>query len=244
MLRTLWYYIVLFISTVIHASTAVVASLLGVSLKPGGIYDWCARDWVRWDLWAAGTPVLVDGMERIPHGTPFVAAANHTSLFDILALSLVLPGSVRFVAKEELTRIPLFGRAMRVAGNVPIERTHKAHAIEAYHVAADTIRRGVSMVVFPEGTRSRTGDLLPFKNAPFGLAIAAQVPLIPVYVQDTFRILPKGAWRLHPQPIRVFIGEPIPTDGLTLQDRIDLRDRTRAAIQALRTRVDAPPPHP
>jgi len=244
MLRTLWYYVVLFVSTVIHAGVAVVASLFGVELKPGGIYDWCARDWVRWALWAAGTPVQVDGMERIPRDTPFVAAANHTSLFDILALSLVLPGSVRFVAKEELTRIPLFGRAMRVAGNVPIERTHKAHAIEAYKVAADAIRRGVSMVVFPEGTRSRTGDLLPFKNAPFGLAIAAQVPLIPVYVHATFRILPKGAWRLHPQPIRIFVGGPIPTAGLTLPDRIALRDRTRGAIEALRARVDAPSPHP
>lgn len=240
MLRTLWYYIVLFVSTVIHAATAVVASLLRVPLKPGGVYDWCARDWVRWDLWAAGTPVVVDGMERIPRDTPFVAAANHTSLFDILALSLVLPGSVRFVAKEELTRIPLFGRAMTVAGNVPIERSHKAHAIEAYQVAAETIRKGVSMVVFPEGTRSRTGELLPFKNAPFGLAIAAQVPLIPVYVHDTFRILPKGAWRLRPTPIRVFIGEPMTTAGLTLHDRIALRDRTRLAIQALRARVDGP----
>jgi 1-acyl-sn-glycerol-3-phosphate acyltransferase len=112
--------------------------------------------------------------------------------------------------------------------------------MEAYARAARTIReQGVSVVVFPEGTRSRTGELGPFKNAPFGLAIAAQVPVIPVYVHATFRILPKGAWRLRPMPIRISVGDPIPTVGLSLDDREKLRDITRAAIVTLRARVDA-----
>ena len=90
--------------------------------------------------------------------------------------------------------------------------------------------------------RSRTGELLPFKNAPFGLAIAAQVPLVPVYVHNTFEILPKGGFRLHPRPILIRIGEPIPTEGLTPQDRERLRDRVRAAILDLKARVDAEAP--
>ncbi|OLB17503.1 MAG: hypothetical protein AUH12_04340 [Gemmatimonadetes bacterium 13_2_20CM_69_8] len=94
-------------------------------------------------------------------------------------------------------------------------------------------------MVFPEGTRSRTGELLPFKNAPFGLAIAAQVPLVPVYVHNTFEILPKGGFRLRPRPIRLRVGEPIPTAGLTAEHRQQLADRTRAAILALRARVDS-----
>src|SRR5207247_9455733 len=114
-----------------------------------------------------------------------------------------------------------------------------ARAFEAYERAAAVIRGGISAVVFPEGTRSRTGELLPFKNAPFGLAIAAGVPVVPVYVHNSFQILPKGGVRLHPRPIRVLIGEPIATAGLSLDHRQLLAERTRAALLALRARVDS-----
>jgi len=162
-------------------------------------------------------------------------------MFDIWALSAALPGSTRFVAKQELTKIPFFGSAMVAAGHVTIDRFNRGKAFEAYDRAAQTIKGGISTIVFPEGTRSRTGELLPFKNAPFGLAIAAQVPLVPVYVHNTFEILPKGAWRMRRLPIRIRIGAPIPTVGLTLDDRDQLRERTRAAIEALRARVDSQP---
>lgn len=244
MLRTLWYYVVLLVATVIHAVGTLLAALFGVKHRPGGAYDWGTSDWARWVLWGAGTPVEVDGRERIPPG-PVVYASNHSSMFDIWALAAALPGSIRFVAKQELARIPLLGRAMLAAGHVTIDRTNRPRAMEAYTKAAQRIRElGVSTVVFPEGTRSRTGDLLPFKNAPFGLAIAAQVPLVPLYVHATFRILPKGAWRLRPMPIRVLVGEPIPTAGLTLHDREALRERARATVEALRARVDGAPAVP
>ena len=244
MLRTVWYYLVLLVATVIHAVGTLVAALLRVKHRPGGVYDWGTSDWARWVLWGAGTPVRVEGRERIPAG-PVVYASNHSSMFDIWALAAALPGSIRFVAKQEIVRYPLLGPAMLAAGHVAIDRTNRPRAMEAYGTAARRIRElGVSTVVFPEGTRSRTGELLPFKNAPFGLAIAAQVPLVPIYVHATFRILPKGAWRLRPQPIRVLVGEPIPTTGLELRDRERLRERARASVEALRARVDAAPLHP
>jgi len=244
MLRTLWYYLVLLVATVVHAVGTLVAALFGVRHRPGGAYDWGTSDWSRWVLWGAGTPVQMEGRERIPPG-PVVYASNHSSMFDIWALAAALPGSIRFVAKQELTRIPLLGRAMLAAGHVTIDRTNRPRAMEAYARAAQRIRElGVSTVVFPEGTRSRTGELLPFKNAPFGLAIAAQVPLVPLYVHATFRILPKGAWRMRPTPIRVLVGEPIPTAGLTMHDREALRVRARAAVEALRARVDGAPALP
>ncbi len=239
MLRTVWYYVVLVVATVIHALGTLVAALFRVQHRPGGIYDWGTSNWSRWVLWGAGTPLVIEGLERIPAG-PVVYASNHSSMFDIWALAAGMPGSIRFVAKQELVRIPLLGPAMLAAGHVAIDRTNRSRAMDAYTEAARRIHdRGASTVVFPEGTRSRTGQLLPFKNAPFGLAIAAQVPLVPVYVHDTFRILPKGAWRITPMPIRITVGEPIPTASLTLRDREALRQRAHDAIAAMRARVDA-----
>jgi 1-acyl-sn-glycerol-3-phosphate acyltransferase len=149
----------------------------------------------------------------------------------------VLPGSTRFVAKQELARVLIIGPAMVKAGHIMIDRVNRRRAFEAYERAAATIRRGLSAIVFPEGTRSPTGELLPFKSAPFSLAIAAQVPVVPVYVHNTFEILPRGARVLHPKPIHVLIGDPIPVAGLGSGDREALRERTRTAILALKTRV-------
>ena len=240
MIRTLWFYLVVVVSSVIHATGVIVAALLGVKRRPGGggVYDWGTNDWSRQVLWAAGTPVQAEGLDRIPD-RPVVYAANHSSMFDIWALAATLPGSVRMVAKQELARIPLLGRAMVTAGHLTIDRAHPARALEAYRRAAEVIRGGTSALLFPEGTRSRTGELLPFKNAPFGLAIAAQVPVVPVYVGNTFEIMPKGRFFLRPRPIRVVIGEPISTAGMTVERRQELRDRAHAAILALKARVDA-----
>ena len=235
--RTLWYYIVLFFTTILHASAAIIAGLFRVKNRPGGVYDWSNTDWARDILSAAGTPVVASGLEHIPRDQPVIYASNHSSMFDIWALFATLPGSVRFVAKRELFRIPVLGRAMLAVGHVPIDRTARKRAFEAYDEAARMIRAGTSVVVFPEGTRSRTGELLPFKNAPFGLAIAAQVPIVPVYVHHTFEILPKGAWRLRPRPIRLVVGQAIATAGLRPEDRERLRDEVRAAMVALQAKA-------
>lgn len=236
--RTLWYYVVLFISTVVHALGAVIGGVFRVPNRVGGIYDWADVDWSHDILKAAGTPVIAEGLEQIPRNQPLIYASNHSSMFDIWALLATLPGSVRFVAKQELFKIPLLGRAMRAAGHIAIDRAARKKAFEAYAEAARTIREGVSsIVVFPEGTRSRTGELLPFKNAPFGLAIASQVPIVPVYVHHTFEILPKGAWRLRSRPIRLLVGKPIATAGLQPGDRERLRDEVRAAMVALQSKA-------
>jgi 1-acyl-sn-glycerol-3-phosphate acyltransferase len=237
-IRTLWYYVVLAASTIVHAVGAVVAALFRVRNRVGGVYDWASTDWSRDILRAAGTPVVAEGLEHIPRDRPVIYASNHSSMFDIWALFATLPGSVRFVAKRELFKIPLLGSAMLAVGHIPIDRAARKKAFEAYDEAARTIQRGTSsIVVFPEGTRSRSGELLPFKNAPFGLAIAAQVPVVPVYLHHTFEILPKGAWRLRPRPIRLLVARPISTTGLRPEDRERLRDEVRAAMVALQSKA-------
>src|SRR5260370_341422 len=156
-MRTLWVFLVVVVSSVIHATAVIVASLLGVKGRSGGgdIYDWGTNDWSRQVLWAAGTPVRAEGLERIPK-RPVVYASNHSSMFDIWALAATLPGSVRMVAKQELARIPLLGRAMVTAGHLTIDRAHPARALESYRRAAEVIRRGTSAFVSAAGSRSGT----------------------------------------------------------------------------------------
>jgi len=237
MLRTVWFFLVLIASTLWFGTGVVIAGLLGVERRPGGVYDRAAKRWARNALWAAGVPYRVVGLEAVAVDRPFVIASNPQSWFDIFLLAAALPGSLRFVAKKELARVPLLGRAMRHAGHIFIDRQNRQAAFGAYEEAAAAIREGISAVVFPEGTRSRTGELLPFKKGPFVLAIAAGVPLVPAYCAGTFTLLPKGSWRIRPHPVALLFGRPIPTEGLRYEDRERLMEQTRRAIEQLR--VDA-----
>jgi hypothetical protein len=137
-IRTLCFYVTLVFATIVTGTTVLVASLVRVPFRRGGVYDWCTRAWGRWSLVGAGLPIDAQGLERVPPDR-VVFAANHSSLFDILVLYAVLPGSVRFVAKQELARIPFFGTAMVRSGNVVIDRFHPRAAQEAYRRAAETM---------------------------------------------------------------------------------------------------------
>ncbi len=236
-MRTVWFFLVLTATLLWHGTCVLVAGLLGVERRPGGTYDRAARSWARSALWAAGIEYRVIGLEHLPRDRPVVIASNHQSWFDIFLLAAVLPISVRFVAKKELKRVPLLGRAMRQAGHIYIDRQDRRAAFEAYEAASRVIRSGLSAVVFPEGTRSRTGELLPFKKGPFVLAIAAQVPIVPAYCAATFTLLPKGSFRLRPHPVALLFGPPIETTGMGYEDRERLMQLTRDAIERLR--VDA-----
>jgi 1-acyl-sn-glycerol-3-phosphate acyltransferase len=236
--RSLLYYVTIVPLTAWYGGLAILAGLLRVRYREGGIYDYVQRGWARSLLRMAGTPVTMVGFERVPRGRPVVYAANHQSWFDILALGGTVPGTIRFVAKMEMASIPLLGQAMRAAGHIYIDRQNRAQALEAYEEVAGVIRSGYNTVVFPEGTRSRTGALQPFKKGPFVLALAAQVPVVPVYCAGTFDILPKAHVLLRPHPITLLFGDPIETAGMTYQDRHTLMERTRAAVEALRAQSD------
>jgi 1-acyl-sn-glycerol-3-phosphate acyltransferase len=239
--RALRYLVALVLGTLWYGGLVIVAALFRRPHERQGIYERAPRAWARLLLESAGVTVTVDGTEHLSQTEAQVIVANHQSWFDIIALFFVLPVELRFVAKKELFAIPFFGWALRALGHVRLDRGNLKKAIEAYGVASTYIRdQKLSVLVFPEGTRSRTGRLQPFKAGPFVLAIQSGAPIVPAYVAGTFGILPKGSVRVHPSAVHVMVGQPIPTAQLTLEDRDTLRHRAYAEVARLRAAsVDA-----
>lgn len=237
MIRTIWVYLNLVVATITLAAIVVLAALLRIR---GRIYDWAARSWGEWMLWAGNTPVEVQGLENVRLDKPQIFAANHVSWFDVWVLAAVIPKRYRFVAKKELGLIPLFGTAWKAAGHISVDRSNRASAIRSLEEAGRRLREdNSSVVIFPEGTRSPTGEMLPFKKGAFMLALHSGVEVVPVAILGTRRILPKGGWRVRPGPIIVRFGEPISTAAYSEESRDALVLEVRRRIEAM---LEAPPP--
>ena len=178
-----------------------------------------------------GVRVRVHGLEHLAGPGPYVFAPNHQSNFDIAALLGYLPGHNRFVAKKELFAEPILGTVLRTLGMVPVDRENPLEAIQLLEQVARAER--CSLIIFPEGTRSRDGALLPFKKGPFAAAILLKLPVVPVVCRGTAALMPKGGYlTISPGECEVFVEEPIPTADLVYDDRTQLRDRVRTVIAA------------
>jgi 1-acyl-sn-glycerol-3-phosphate acyltransferase len=212
----------------------VFAWLRGVPAGAGSIYEQVPRQWARDLLRSAQIEVRVRGLERLNGIGTCVYCANHTSFVDPGALIDAVPGSVRFVGKRSLFHVPIFGTALRITGQIPVDRGNRDAAVDAFADAARVLRDGVSAAVFVEGTRSRDGSLRPFKKGAFVLAISLQVPCVPVFIADSRALMPRGGFVPRPGTVEVRIGEPIPTAGLMYEDRDALRDRCWQAMSALK----------
>jgi 1-acyl-sn-glycerol-3-phosphate acyltransferase len=231
LLRTFLAALAVLVVTTVLGLTVIVAGLFGIEDKPGGIYDKVPRWWSIWVLRAAGVKVRVHGLENGGNGEPRIFASNHVSWFDVPALAGVLP-RYKFVAKAELFKVPIFGRAMRSAGMIEIQRENRKAAFGAYDVAAERIKQGNSVIVFPEGTRGHAYPLRPFKKGPFVLAIAAGVPIVPVIVHGSIEALRKGSFRVYPGTIDIHLLEPVSTAGVDY-------DHREALMQTVRSRMAA-----
>ncbi len=192
-----------------------------------------ARIWGRWILLAGGIKVSVRGAENILRGRPQVFFCNHLSYFDICCLLAYLPVQYRWVAKEELFHIPLFGVAMRLGGYIPIDRSNARKAHRSMVTAVERVKAGTSIVIFPEGTRGQGRDLQAFKSGGAVLALRAQVPVVPVVILGTEKVLPRGTLRVGKGAVEIRVGEPIPTEGLTMRDKRTLLSRVREAMLAM-----------
>ena len=227
--RTIMLAITALVATLVLGLMVIIAGLFGVKDRPGSIYDKVPRWWSIAVLWAVGVKVRVHGLEHVTGDEPRIFASNHVSWFDVPSLAKSLP-RYKFVAKAELFKVPIFGRAMRSAGMIEIQRENRKAAFGAYEVAADRIRDGNSVVVFPEGTRGHAYPLRPFKKGPFVLAIAAGVPIVPIIVHGTIEIMRKGSLLAHPGTIDIHLLEPVSTSSVDY-------DHREVLMQTVRTRM-------
>ena len=196
----------------------LIAAMLGVQEKPRGVYQWAMHSWCRGIAKISGVRLHVHNPERMSETRGNVYIANHVSWYDIFALASVIP-RYTWIAKSELRKIPLFGRAAEAAGIVFIDRDNRKAAFDAYKLAAEDVRRGRSVIICPEGTRGKDYHLRPFKKGPFVLAIAAQVPVVPVVSWGTKEVQGKGQLAIHSGSCELTFLEPIATAGLTYDDR-------------------------
>jgi 1-acyl-sn-glycerol-3-phosphate acyltransferase len=227
MLRTAYAWVVGVAFTVFWASLGI----LTWPLSPrGDLYLLYARIWSGWILGSLGIPLAVTGRERLEPGQTYVLMSNHQSVFDIFALFRSCDRPFRMVAKRILFWIPILGWSMWMCGFIPIDRSNRDSAIRSLDRAARKIRSGVSVLVFPEGTRSRDGTLQPFKKGGFMMALEAGVPVVPVVVLGTDAIMEKGSLRVGRADVTVRIGTPIETAGRGARGRVRLMDEVRRAM--------------
>lgn len=223
---------------------ALAAYLVLIALvRPHHPYlDTVIRFWSRRFLGVAPVEVReVEGRDRVDPDEQYVFVSNHLSNFDIPLLFVALPHRIRFLAKTEIYKIPIVATAMRRVGIVRIDREagRSAHARINAGIA-ETRSKGYSLIIFPEGTRSRDGDLHGFKKGAFRIAIANQMDVVPVTLHGTWEVWEPGAKLFYPGEARVVIHDPIPVKGLDLSDIDDLRDRTHAVIEKTWNELRAP----
>lgn len=227
----------------IPAATAVIAPMvIGAGLATLGRNHGTKilpKLWCKAVLATFGADVAVVGLDRFDHGRDYVMASNHVSLADAPAIVAHAPQKVRFVAKKSLFYVPIWGQALWAAGNIAVDRAKTGSATRRLAAMSRKVGHGISVLFFPEGTRSPDGKLLPFKKGAAVMAIQSRVPLLPIAVAGTQEILPKHTLRIRPGVIGLAFGRPIEVAGATMRDRDALTARLRAAIEELIEEAEA-----
>ena len=195
-------------------------------------HQWAVR-WSRMILKTVQAPVEIVNAERLAGLPPAVVAANHISAMDIPVLYTQLPFPFRIVANKNLFDYPFMGWHMRRSGQIPIDRSSPRATFKSLLKGVEDLRQGMSVVIFPEGGRSTNGHLSEFQNGAFYLAVKAQAPVLPVAIVGTYELLPMDTFHIRPRTLKLVVGEPVPTVGLTTHDLDDLSARVRDSLHAL-----------
>jgi 1-acyl-sn-glycerol-3-phosphate acyltransferase len=209
---------------------SIIAIIVAFFSRTGNPVHIIARIWSKSILFVSGIKVDVEGLANIDPGKSYIYMANHRSNFDIPVLLGCLPIQFRWLAKAELFKIPIFGRAMSGAGYVKIDRFNRKSAFRSIDEVAAKMKNGVSVIIFPEGTRSQDGSVKPFKKGGFIMAVDTGAPIVPIILRGTRSIMTKGSWRINPDKVVLSIEEPIDTSGFTRETKEDLIKKVRSVI--------------
>jgi 1-acyl-sn-glycerol-3-phosphate acyltransferase len=227
MIRTAFIFLYVFPATAVFGIIAIIVSFFSRTGNPVHII---ARIWSKSILFVSGIKVDVEGHANIDPAKSYIYMSNHRSNFDIPVLLGCLPIQFRWLAKAELFKIPIFGRAMQGAGYVKIDRFNRESAFKSIDEVAAKMKNGVSVMIFPEGTRSEDGNIKPFKKGGFIMAVDSGVPIVPVIVRGTRSIMVKDRWRIKPGNVTLSIKKPIDTTGYTRDNKDDLIKTVRSVI--------------
>lgn len=225
-----WTWLVALTLTAVYS----IAALLTLWLPSGPrIYQKLARSWSRSIFRFSGLKIDVEAHPEARSVPQAVFMANHTSAVDIISIFVAIPQHLCFIAKDILFKIPLLGWSMSLAGFVSVERGNSHSGREAVGKLEQRLREGWSVSIFPEGTRSRSGELLPFKKSGFLLGLRTGIPIVPIGISGAREIIGKEGIRIRPGRVKVRVGRPIQTTGLAFEDRNTLADEVRREILRL-----------
>jgi 1-acyl-sn-glycerol-3-phosphate acyltransferase len=230
MLRTVWLAIVAVMITIPCATATILVAAIR-STSP--LIEKIIRVWARVLVWAAGIDINAIGVENLDPKRRYVLVANHYSYLDIPCVFAAIGQPIRFMAKVSLFKIPIFGWSLSRAGFIPIDRKNRRTAVKSLDLAAERIRKGNTIVIFPEEGRSRHREMRPFQRGAFLLAMKSEQPIVPIAIDGTFDVFPVGRWAIHPGPVTIKIGTPIPTAGLTLKAKDRLLTESRSQIEMM-----------
>lgn len=230
MLRTFWVAIAAVAVTLPLATTTLFIAMVR-STSPW--IEPVIRLWARLIVAAAGIDLRTENLENIRPDERYVLVANHYSYFDIPCIFAAIPQPTRFMAKASLFKIPVFGWAIGRAGFIPIDRKNKSKAKESFNLAAERIRKGNTIVIFPEEGRSRERAMREFKSGAFLLALKSGRPIIPIAIDGTYDVYNAKSRLIRPGRVTIKVGTVLPTEGLRVRDKERLLTESRAQIQTM-----------
>jgi 1-acyl-sn-glycerol-3-phosphate acyltransferase len=239
MLRTVWLAFAAVVVTIPFAMATIAVAIVR-STSP--LIDEIVRRWGKLLVAAAGIELHTENVERLDPNKRYILVSNHYSYLDIPCIVAAIPQPIRFMAKASLFKIPIFGWAIGRAGFIPIDRKNRRTAVKSFDLAADRIRKGNTIVIFPEEGRSRERTMRAFQRGAFLLAIRSEKTIVPIAVDSTYNVFPVGAKRVKPGRVTVRVGTPIPTENLTLKAKDSLLTQSRDQIETMLFGAPVTPP--
>ena len=209
---------------------ATLELIVIVTKKNDHTFHALARSWARTSLRICGVKVHVQGLEKVAMNRSYVYVSNHASMFDIPAIIAAIPDQIRIVFKKELHWIPIFGWGLKYGSYISIDRSRGPAAMKSLEDAVKKIRTGASVLLFAEGTRTLDGQLQPFKRGAFNIAVKAGVPVVPLTVNGSFKLLPKRSIVVHPGNVGLVLESPIEITGSGKGAELNLMDKVSSAI--------------